>query len=277
MSNSYEHIIYQVDSFTEKPFRGNPAGVMIIYDEIDENTMQNIAMEMNLSETAFVFPKKDYFEIRYFTPTTEVPLCGHATLASAHEIYENNLVKKDEDFYFKAKGGEGKITWQEDWITMDFPVYPINEIEIPDNFDKMVGYTPIKMYRSSRNFTVALFDSEQEVTTLKPDLFNLSASGFGSLIVTAKSNKSENNFIVRCFFPDLGIPEDPVTGAAHCALAPLWNLLTGATEFHSTQLSQRKGILKIKLIDQTVAISGQAVTIFKAKMEYNLIKKLVSD
>ncbi len=258
--------IYQVDAFTDTPFKGNPAGVMIVDKGCDSAWMQNIAMEMNLSETAFVIPAEGGFEIRFFTPTNEVPLCGHATLASAHIIYELGLVKPTDTINFKAQVGDLFIKKEADWIAMNFPRYSLTQLNIPEGFKESVGFNPMETYSSSYNWIIAIADSEADIIHANPNFENLKATGLGHLMITAKSTSPDADF-VRCFAPSLGINEDPVTGSAHCALTPLWSEKLGKLEMDSLQLSKRTGKLRVKMIDDRVEIQGNAITVFKAELQ----------
>ncbi len=259
--------IYQVDAFTDKPFKGNPAGVMIVDKQFDSDLMQKIAMEMNLSETAFIIPGGDIFEIRYFTPSVEVPLCGHATLASGHIIYDLELVSPDDAIHFKAKGGDLVITKESDWIVMNFPRYQLTKTDVPGNFKELVGFEPLEMYSGSYGWKIAVARAEDDIVKAAPGFETLKDAGLGMLMITAESNTGNFDFVVRCFVPGLGINEDPVTGSAHCALTPLWAEKLGRKELDSLQLSKRTGKLRVKLIDDRVEIKGQAITIFKAELK----------
>jgi PhzF family phenazine biosynthesis protein len=256
--------IFQVDSFTDKPFKGNPAGVMILTEDASSEWMQAIAMEMNLSETAFIFPKKDYFQIRYFTPTNEVPLCGHATLASAHIIYELGLKSASETIRFKAKNDELTIKKEQDWIVMNFPKFPIQRINLHNDFQCLVGFEPIEMYSSLYDWVIAVAKQESDIVNANPNFALLNQHGLGQLIITSKSDSKQADFVVRCFCPIDGINEDPVTGSAHCALTPLWAEKLGKTMLKSLQLSKRTGHLKVALNGERVEIKGQAITVFEA-------------
>jgi PhzF family phenazine biosynthesis protein len=259
-------IIYQVDAFTSEPFKGNPACVCILEQEPSISWMQNVAMEMNLSETAFIFPGKDLRNIRFYTPEAEIELCGHATLSSSHILYETGIAKNDEEIKFSSKAGILSIKKRGDWITMNFPSYNLKKINIPTEFNILTGKQPIELYRAGYGWTLALLEDENEVKTMKPDFQAMKQSEFGDLIVTAPSSVPEFDFCVRCFAPALGINEDPVTGSAHCALVPFWKSKTGKSDFISHQVSKREGILKVSLKGNRVEISGQAVTVFKAEM-----------
>jgi len=259
-------IIYQVDAFTKEAFKGNPAGVMILNESLNQELMQSIANEMNLSETAFINISKKPFEIRYFTPTTEIPLCGHATLASAHILYENNIIAKNETIEFKAKGGDLKITKNTHGIKMVFPKYEIKEIENIKNFEKIIGFTPIDIYSSEYNWIIAIAKTENEIKEAQPDFNEMIENGLGHLMITSLSERENIDFVVRCFAPISGINEDPVTGSAQCGLVPIWNLRTGINEFEVEQISERTGKLKVKLVNNQVEINGNAITIFKAEI-----------
>ncbi len=258
--------IYHVDAFTSIPFKGNPAGVCILDSEPDEKWMQNIAMENNLSETAFVFPGKNCRRIRFFTPETEVPLCGHATLSASHILFETNAVRENEEISFSSESGELKVHRLGSWITMDFPAYPVTQVDVPIEIETLLGVKPLEFYRSAYGWTLAFFANEQALIAMKPDFRKMKNSEYGDIIVTSKSDVPEFDFCVRCFAPALGIDEDPVTGSAHCALTPFWHIKTGRTDFTSHQISKRGGILKLSLRGNRVRISGQAVTISKSEL-----------
>jgi len=253
--------IYQVDAFTTEPFRGNPAGVCILEAEMPDVWMQNVAMEMNLSETAFIIPDKDFFTIRFFTPEAEVPLCGHATLSTAHIIFEQGIIKEEAELRLLSKAGELTIRKSGSWITMNFPAYDLEPIETPDIMKDILGIRPVEVYMTGHGWTFVLMNSEHEVRSLKPDFKLMKNSGFGDMIVTAPSDDKNFDFCVRCFVPALGIDEDPVTGSAHCSLVPFWHKKSGRREFVSHQVSKREGVLKVALAGDRVEISGQARTI----------------
>ncbi len=259
-------IIYQVDAFTREPFKGNPAAVMIVGENESSEWMQKIANEMNLSETAFVIPKKDGFSIRYFTPTKEVPLCGHATLASAHIIYQLGIVSKSEAITFESNAGKLTVRNSNDNIVMDFPKYNLGEIKVNKAFQDCVGFEPIAMYESDYDWVIAIAQDEKEIREAKPKFESLSQHNLGLLMITSASNMTSTDFVVRCFAPSAGINEDPVTGSAYCALTPLWSERLNKSELKSIQVSERTGQLNVRLIDNRVAIEGSAVTVFTAKI-----------
>jgi PhzF family phenazine biosynthesis protein len=260
-------IIFQVDAFSDTPFKGNPAGVMIVDKDTPAGWMQNMALEMNLSETAFLVPQEGSFDIRYFTPTVEVPLCGHATLASAHILFQLGIVEPGKSILLNAKAGKLVIRKEGDWIVMNFPVFSLNPIEIPADFQKLVGFKPIEVWSSDDDWIIAIAKTESEIRLAKPDFNSLVENGLGHLMITALSTEENTDFVVRCFAPRSGINEDPVTGSAHCALTPLWFKKTGKKEMNSYQVSDRTGRLKVRSANDRVEISGQAVTIFKAELQ----------
>ncbi|TCO08052.1 PhzF family phenazine biosynthesis protein [Natronoflexus pectinivorans] len=261
-------VIYQVDAFTGEVFKGNPAGVMLVDESFASHRMQNIAMEMNLSETAFVIPCENDFEIRYFTPTVEVPLCGHATLSAAHIIYELGMVEKSRPIVFRTKRGNVSVTMSNGWIVMDFPEYRLSKIETPNVFPELLGFEPLEMYRSEEEWLIAVANDAESIRTAAPNFEALVKHGLGELMITAESDDSEADFVVRCFAPKSGINEDPVTGSAHCALTPLWSQKLGKSEMISHQVSRRSGVLKVALKNSRVEIMGEAVTVFKAELKF---------
>jgi len=252
--------IFQVDAFTAEPFKGNPAGVCILDTEPAPTWMQNIAMEMNLSETAFVFPEGDRLNIRFYSPSSEIDLCGHATLSASHILYESGRVGKDEKISLHSKAGELTIRKNGEWLTMNFPAYPVNKAEIPSEFESITGARPVEFYRSAYGWTLALLNTEKEVRMLAPDFSRMKNSEFGDLIVTAVSEDPSYDFCLRCFAPALGIDEDPVTGSAHTMLIPYWSGVLGKIELTAKQVSLRGGILHCKNLGERVEIGGKAVT-----------------
>ncbi len=269
-NTSLNRKIYQVDAFTDKAFKGNPAAVLILDQMPSASFMQNLAMEMNLSETAFVVPQVDTFRIRYFTPKAEIPVAGHPTLASAHILFELGLVATDQEIVFEANVATLTVKKEGDFIAMNLPAFPIEKIEIVPEFESAVGFQPVEMYQSSYNWKIAIAESVESVVNAKPQFSKLSGYGIGHLIVTAKSNSGDEDFVVRCFVTDLGIDEDPVTGSAHCALTPLWASKLNKLEMKSKQISQRTGDLLVKLIHDRVEIKGKAVTVFEADLNQNV-------
>ena len=263
---SGKQIIYQVDAFTSEPFKGNPAGVCILEKEMPDELMQNISMEMNLSETAFVHPGKDSWMIRFFTPSSEIELCGHATLSSAHIMFETGIVKKTDEITFASKAGMLKIRYADGLVIMNFPAYDLKPAQITQELCNYIVITPVELYTTTHGWSFVLLRNEEEVLNLNPDFKAMKNSEYGDLIVTAPSSDPRYDFCVRCFAPALGIDEDPVTGSAHCVLVPFWHRKTGKKVFTSHQVSKRGGILKVSLHGDRVEIAGQALTIFRAEL-----------
>jgi len=261
-------IIYQVDAFTSEPFKGNPAGVCILEKEVNEDWMKKIAAELHVSETAFIVPGKDAYKIRYFTPESEVPLCGHATLSSAHIMFETGITPEGSGIVFHSAAGILNVSKDGGWIVLDFPAYGLVRYPVPADIGLYLGAEPLEYHRTAHGWAFVLLAGEEEVRGLEPDFAAMKKSPYGDLIVTAPSSDPDYDFCVRCFVPALGINEDPVTGSAHCALVPFWNKKTGKSEFVSHQVSARGGILKVSLNGERVNISGQAVTIFKAELNH---------
>lgn len=266
----YKNIIYQVDAFTNEVFKGNPAAVMIVDQMPSDIYMQNIAMEMNLSETAFVVPQNDFFQIKYFTPTSEIPVAGHPTLASAHILYELGLVPESKEIIFEANVATLKVKKKDDWIVMNLPRFPLKKIEPISEIESILGFQPLEIYESKYDWKIAIAPNVETIKNAKPVFSKMTESKLGHMIITAKSNTSDQDFVVRCFAPALGVNEDPVTGSAHCALTPLWAEKLDKTEMTSFQVSKRTGKLFLKLIESRVEIKGKAVTVFEIKIKETL-------
>ena len=262
-----KQIIYQVDAFTSEVFKGNPAGVCILDKTPLPEWMQNIAMEMNLSETAFVFPGKNGERIiRFYTPESEVPLCGHATLSAAHILFETGIAGIDEKIVFSSKSGALIAHKSGSWITMNFPADNLKKVGDTSEFRKVTGIKPVELYETGNFWSLAVVRDESHLSNITPDFMRMKDSPYGDLIVTAPSDDQSYDYSIRCFAPAVGINEDPVTGSAQCALAPFWHQKTGKTDFICHQISKREGILKVSLKDNRVDISGQAVTVFRAEL-----------
>lgn len=262
-----QQIIYQVDAFTSEPFRGNPACVCLSDSEPDILWMQNVAMEMNLSETAFVFPGRNGEKIiRFFTPESEVPLCGHATLAASHIMYETGKAGNLEKIVFSSRSGALIANKEGDWIKMNFPADNLTRIENTSEFTKIAGFKPAELYETGNFWSLALLKDEKQVRDIIPDFVKMKNSKYGDLIVTAPSDDVNFDYCIRCFAPAVGINEDPVTGSAQCALAPFWAEKTGKNDLTCHQVSKRTGVLKVSFKNDRVEISGQAVTVFRAEL-----------
>lgn len=258
--------IFKVDSFTDAPFRGNPAGVCLLEDDATEEWMQAIAAEMNVSETAFVRRLAEGFSIRYFTPAVEVPLCGHATLASAHILWEERRVPEDLRIDFESKSGLLSSRREGDWLLLDFPADSVSPTDVPAGVVEALGFPPTSAYRSDRLKVLLLeYDSEAQVRSMDPDYRSLCLGGMG-VSVTAKSDSSEFDFVSRFFAPHLGIDEDPVTGAAHTVLGPFWAERLGKTEMVGHQVSKRGGVVRVRTKGDRTELLGKAVTILKGEL-----------
>jgi len=257
--------ITQVDAFTSEPFSGNPAAVCLLTEERDPAWMQNVAREMNLSETAFLLPRPDGYGLRWFTPAVEVDLCGHATLASAHVLWETGALAPEETARFHTKSGLLTAVRRQDWIELDFPATPDEPAESPPGLAESLGATPLFVGKSVFDYLVEL-DSEEAVRTLCPDFGAMKKIGARGVIATSRSADPGFDFVSRYFAPAFGIDEDPVTGSTHCCLAPYWSRRLNKTSFLARQLSARGGVLKVNLDGDRVRLGGQAVTVLRAEL-----------
>lgn len=251
--------LYQVDAFADGVFSGNPAAVVPLYEWLSDDLMQNIATENNLSETAFFVKRGEYFDLRWFTPESEVDLCGHATLASAFVIY-TYLDYTDPAVVFETRSGRLFVDRENDLYSMDFPAWGVREIQVTERVTKAVGIRPAELYMGERDM-MAVFESEDQVRTMTPDFRLVSQLDGLCLICTAPG--IDYDFVSRTFVPEEGIPEDPVTGSAHCTLVPFWADRLGKTEFHAYQASRRGGVLQCQHLGDRVKIAGKAVTFMK--------------
>ena len=257
--------ITQVDSFTNRPFAGNPAGVCILPKAATEQWMRDIAREMNLAETAFLVPQRDGYDLRWFTPTVEVDLCGHATLASAHVLWEDGHLKPNVQARFHTKSGLLTADRREPWIELDFPATPAAPAQAPPGLDAALGAKPQFVGRSKFDYLVELQD-EATVRRLDPDLGAIGRVPARGVIVTARADKGKYDFVSRFFAPQSGVPEDPVTGSAHCALAPYWSAKLGKKELMAFQASARGGEIRLRLEGDRVRLGGQAVTVLRGEL-----------
>ncbi len=257
--------ISQVDAFTSRPFSGNPAGVCVLPEERDDAWMLTVAQEMNLAETAFLNQRSDGWSLRWFTPALEVDLCGHATLASAHVLWEENLLAADETARFHTRSGVLTAIKRGDWIELDFPATPDEPVEAPGGLVESLGVTPRYVGRSRFDYVVEV-DGEDAVREVRPDFGHLRKLGGRGVIVTGRSATPDWDFVSRFFAPAAGIDEDPVTGSAHCCLAPFWSRRLKKTSFRARQISARGGELKVDLDGDRVRLGGQAVTVLRAEL-----------
>ena len=254
--------IYQVDAFTSKAFSGNPAAVCILEREAEESWMQNLASEMNLSETAFLYMVENGINLRWFTPTVEVDLCGHATLASAHILWEEGLLKPGEDAHFHTRSGLLKASKNNNFIELDFPTEPELEASMPKGLDDALAINPLYIGKNRFDYLVEI-DSEQTLRDLDPNFSLLKTIPARGIIVTSLSEYEEYDFVSRFFAPASGIDEDPVTGSAHCCLGPYWQKRLGKEQFKAYQVSKRGGEVKVVVRGDRVILGGNAVTVFR--------------
>jgi PhzF family phenazine biosynthesis protein len=256
--------IYQVDAFASEVFKGNPAAVCPLEQWLDGETMLKIAAENNLSETAFFVKKDGVYEIRWFTPTIEVNLCGHATLASAFVVFNCLGETSDVIRLHSDRSGDLSVEKRGDRLILDFPRYGVNEIEIDENLVRAVGKRPLQTWETQGNMVLMLFEKESDVAAIAPDMSALGKIPFDEVIVTAKGDAAD--FVSRMFAPRIGIPEDPVTGAIHCSLIPFWAERLGKTELFARQISARGGELFCELAGERVKIGGNAALYLKGEI-----------
>ncbi|BBN83383.1 hypothetical protein PA25_33680 [Pseudoalteromonas sp. A25] len=258
--------IYQVDAFANDLFTGNPAAVVPLDAWLDDALLQNIAQENNLSETAFFVKAEIGFELRWFTPKDEVDLCGHATLATAHVLYEH-LGYEDESISFQTRSGTLEVTKTAQGYSMDFPASILEEI--PASLALLGGLKQLEPVQVLAAFDyVIVLQNEQQVRALKPDLDTWRKLDRRGVVVTAQGDNVD--FVSRCFFPKLNVDEDPVTGSAHCELAPYWAKKLGKTQLCATQISQRSGTLLCEVKNERVILIGSAVDYMQGEISYKI-------
>ena len=260
--------IFQVDAFTDKPFKGNPAAVVLLDKWLPDEVMQSIASENNLSETAFICLEQNGIGIRWFTPKTEVELCGHATLASAFVVFKYLKPPVDKLTFITQKSGNLFVTkTNNNWIEMDFPPYSIKPVNAPIGLIDALGTKPLSIYEAGPDMLL-VYGNEKEIRDIKPDFLNLAKINTRGVIITAPREKNMINvdFVSRFFAPRLGISEDPVTGSAHCSLTPYWTKVLNKSTVIGYQLSVRGGLLKCELKQDRVIISGQAVCVLEGNL-----------
>lgn len=255
---------YQVDAFAERAFAGNPAAVCPLSSWLDDRVLQAIAEENNLSETAFFVPSAKGFHLRWFTPGSEVDLCGHATLATAHILFER-LGYAGESITFETRSGDLHVRRRGARLEMDFPAIPVTPCPTPDTLVQALGAKPSEVLRA--DVYLAVFDDEDIVRTMTPDHSLIKQLDLRGLIVTAPGKTVD--FVSRFFAPKMGVPEDPVTGSAHCKLVPYWAARLGKTSFAAKQVSKRGGDLLCELLGDRVLISGSAVTVMTSKVTFD--------
>ncbi|WP_152425049.1 PhzF family phenazine biosynthesis protein [Nafulsella turpanensis] len=260
--------LFQVDSFTKEKFKGNPAGVCISEKPLPDVLMQQIAAEMNLSETAFVSTEDGYSRLRWFTPTSEVDLCGHATLATAHILFEQQYFGRNEALKFETRSGVLQVTSENSaQLCMDFPLLETKRQEPTEAVRQLFGEV-VEMASTAKNDIVEL-PSAEAVAKASPDMGYLSKNSRQGIIITARGSGKWEAFdiVSRYFVPNVGVPEDPVTGSAHCELAHFWQQKLGKNELKAYQASARGGNLGVKIMGSRVMITGDAVTVFATTLK----------
>lgn len=262
-------IIHHVDAFSDSIFSGNPAAVCILPEPREDSWMQRLAQELNLSETAFLQKRGDGYNLRWFTPLVEVDLCGHATLASAHILWEQGLLRPDEAARFHTHSGQLKAERRGEWIEMDFPALPDRKVSIPRGMAKALGVRPKYLGRSRFDY-IAEVESETTVRKIRPNFTLLSALPIRGLIVTARAMTRPYDFVSRFFAPRAGVNEDPVTGSSHSVLGPYWKARLGKSELLAYQASKRGGVLRVRVGDRRVFIGGKAVTVLRSELHEQL-------
>jgi predicted PhzF superfamily epimerase YddE/YHI9 len=256
----------QVDAFTSEPFRGNPAAVVLLPEYPSDGWLQAVAAEMNLSATAFLVRRADGFALRWFTTARELTLCGHGTLASAHTLWEEGLVPGGGPIAFHFTGGTLAAARRGDWIELDFPATPPVETTPPEGLAEALGTTPQWVGRS-RLDVVAVLEDESEIRRAKPDLVALARVDARGVIITAAADGgSDFDFVSRFFAPGVGIGEDPVTGSAHCSLAPYWSGRLGKSELVGFQASARGGIVRTAMAGDRVLLQGKATLVARGEL-----------
>lgn len=258
--------IHQVDSFTDVPFKGNPAGVCILEEPADDAWMQHVAAEMNVAETAFARQRADGdYDLRWFTPAVEVELCGHATLATAHILWETGMLPPDEQARFHTASGLLTADRKGDLIELGFPANPPEAIEPPDGLLDALGVAATYVGQTRFDYLVEVKDANA-VRNAAPDFRRIKHLGVRGVMITARSDEGESDFVSRFFAPGAGVDEDPVTGSAHCALAPYWAKKLGRDEVVGYQASARGGVVRCRVAGDRVLLSGHAVTVLSGEI-----------
>jgi PhzF family phenazine biosynthesis protein len=258
--------IFVVDAFTDRPFAGNPAAVCPLDRPADDDWMQRVAAEMNLSETAFLAPESDGYRLRWFTPTLEVVLCGHATLAGAHVLWETGRLPADAPARFHTRSGLLTAARTGDGITLDFPAEMPAPCDPPTGLAEALGARPRSTGRNRMDYLIEL-DTEAAVRRLRPDFARLAELPVRGVIVTGPSAERAYDFVSRFFAPASGVNEDPVTGSAHCALGPFWAARLGKSDLVGRQVSARGGVVRVGVRGERVLLGGRAVTVVRGELQ----------
>ena len=257
--------IVTVDAFTDVAFAGNPAAVCVLQEARPEEWMRNVAREMNLSETAFLLPQADGYDLRWLTPSVEVDLCGHATVASAHVLWQDGHLQPDQQARFHTRSGLLTADRRGEWIELDFPVKIATVSEPPAELLPALGVRALAVAKNAFDYLVEV-ESEEILRGMSPDHSTLRKIPVRGVIVTARSDTSEFDFISRFFAPGSGIDEDPVTGSSHTCLGPYWSKRLGKTEFVAYQASPRGGVVRVRCSGDRVYLGGQAVTVMRGEL-----------
>lgn len=260
-----ERALFTVDAFTSVPFSGNPAAVCLLPEPASEQWMKLLAREMNLSETAFVHPVEGGFSLRWLTPMVEVKLCGHATLAAAHVLWETGVMDSGSEVCFHTASGLLSCTRAGEWIEMDFPARPCAPCVCPDGLEEALGCSVVNCGSNGMDYLVEV-ESEPLLRRLTPDFGRLSALPVRGVIVTCRSAPSGWDFVSRFFAPAAGVNEDPVTGSAHCALGPYWEARLGRSNFKASQASLRGGEVHLSVRGGRVTLKGRAVMVSRVDL-----------
>lgn len=257
--------LFQVDAFTDSPFAGNPAAVCLLPEARDARWMQHVAQEMNLSETAFLHPQEDGFHLRWFTPAVEVDLCGHATLASAHVLWEMGILEPAAQARFYTRSGLLTAERRGDGIELNFPAEPEEPASAPAGLAEALGVKPKYVGKNRFDYLVEV-ESEEIVKNLKPDFARLAGVAARGIIVTSLAASPPYDFVSRFFAPQSGVNEDPVTGSAHCCLGPFWKKRLNTNEFVAYQASARGGVVRVRVSGDRVYLGGRAVTVLRGEL-----------
>jgi len=268
MQSDYDAVMAQqiimVDAFTDQPFTGNPAAVCVLDREVDERWMQQIAREINYAETAFVRKAEDHYALRWFSPTVEVDLCGHATLASAHVLWQTGQLAMDAPAHFETRSGRLLAMRRGDWIELDFPTTPASSVPAPAGLGTALNAEIVSSHRSRFDLLIELAD-EGTIAQLQPDIGKLKRYPVRGVIVTAPGS-SPYDFVSRFFAPQTGVDEDPVTGSAHCALGEFWQSRLGKSDMLARQVSARGGTVRVQVKGERTLLLGQAVTTMRCEL-----------
>jgi PhzF family phenazine biosynthesis protein len=258
--------LFHVDAFTHTPFTGNAAAVCILDGPREDAWLQQVASEMNLAATTFLYPQEDGYNLRWFSAKVELELCGHGTLASAHILWEQGYLASDAQARFSTRGGFLTAKQDGDWIELNFPAKPEEAVELQPILEESLGVKPLYVGKSQLDYLVE-FESEEVVRTIQPDFGQLATLPARGVIVTAATNTAtEYDFVSRFFCPSVGINEDPVTGSAHCVLSPFWSKRLGRTQLTGYQASARGGVVRVQIDGDRVRLGGQALTVLRSEL-----------